>query len=419
MKYIPIFLMILVLFEFTGCSTVSSDIFLISSLDKEEKSEILTRKGITYYEQQLSITENYLLVPIAKKYFENALNYNSENTIAQQYLELLILFIDEQVQENLTAAERYYSKENRSEQDVFNLCYYTQRAYEVSPYNYDVIDLKNLIREEQDLLIEQYIIRGNDVLTDLENETDSEIKRELYLKAYNNFGRILLLDPANNQAIGLQNGVKDSIKSIAESQIILVREHIQSNEFSRADAIIDDITFLSSKIHNYYKDDIEQLYYEKEFHRAVYYYSENNFNSADYYIRKAISLKPEEEAITFRNNLREEQNLKDRNTAFETLITDIDGLINEGHLIAASDKLNALERRTSESAKLNRIRNREEKIVGQLPTLYTSGVNSYKMELFQDAINNLEIVTTLDASYEQAADYLEKARAKQKVLDSF
>ncbi len=215
--------LLLIFLCFNSCSTLSSNIFLVKSLDKEEKSEILTKKGIGYYEQQLTITENYLLVPMAKKYFKYALVFNPENVIAQQYMDKLNIFIDEQVASNLKSANKYFSIEDKSEQDIFNLCYFTQRAYEISPNNYDVVELKMEIRNDQDLLIEEYIKRGNEILVQLESDpdslADSEDTRELYFKAYDNFGRILLLDPMNSKALKSQESVKNYLQSIAEMQI--------------------------------------------------------------------------------------------------------------------------------------------------------------------------------------------------------
>ncbi len=41
------------------------------------------------------------------------------------------------------------------------------------------------------------------------------------------------------------------------------------------------------------------------------------------------------------------------------------------------------------------------------------------MENFADAIEALETVVRIDVSYEQAADYLEKARSKQRLLEQY
>ncbi len=413
--------LLLIFLCFNSCSTLSSNLFLVKSLDKEEKSEILTKKGIGYYEQQLTITENYLLVPMAKKYFKYALVFNPENIIAQQYMEKLNIFIDEQVARNLKSANKYFSKEDKSEQDIFNLCYFTQRAYEISPNNYDVVELKMEIRNNQDLLIEEYIKRGNEILIQLESDsvTDSEDTRELYFKAYDNFGRILLLDPMNSKALKSQENVKNYLQSIAEMQIQTAETHIKSNEFSKADLVIQDISYISGKVDDYFKEQIDRLNFESEFQKARYYYSINDINRADYYIRRTVAMNPEPESIAFRDKLRVEREKKDSNTKFETLIENIDILINEGQLITAAEKLSSLRSRTSETAKLNRIANRDATIKSKIPSLYQIGVKKYKEDLFKDAIASLEIVIILDAGYEQAVEYLEKARAKQKVLDSF
>jgi hypothetical protein len=46
-------------------------------------------------------------------------------------------------------------------------------------------------------------------------------------------------------------------------------------------------------------------------------------------------------------------------------------------------------------------------------------VNAHKAEEFQDAIGLFQQVLQVDLEYEQAAEYLDKAMAKQKLLEQY
>jgi len=46
-------------------------------------------------------------------------------------------------------------------------------------------------------------------------------------------------------------------------------------------------------------------------------------------------------------------------------------------------------------------------------------VGYYRAEDFQKAVELLETVLAIDVEYEQAAEYLDKARTKQKLLEQF
>jgi hypothetical protein len=54
-----------------------------------------------------------------------------------------------------------------------------------------------------------------------------------------------------------------------------------------------------------------------------------------------------------------------------------------------------------------------------LPDLYARGLAAYREEDFAGAIEALETVVRIDVGYEQAADYLEKARSKQRLLEQY
>ena len=53
----------------------------------------------------------------------------------------------------------------------------------------------------------------------------------------------------------------------------------------------------------------------------------------------------------------------------------------------------------------------------RLPDLYSRGVEAYRSEDFRRAVELLSIVVEIEVGYEQASDYLDKARAKQKLLE--
>ena len=105
--------------------------------------------------------------------------------------------------------------------------------------------------------------------------------------------------------------------------------------------------------------------------------------------------------------------------SFETLLKDIDRLIGAGELVAAWNRPEALERSTTDKAKVAELDARRERIRGFLAELYARGLAAYREEDFADAIEALETVVRIDVGYEQAADYLEKARSKQRLLEQY
>ena len=105
--------------------------------------------------------------------------------------------------------------------------------------------------------------------------------------------------------------------------------------------------------------------------------------------------------------------------SFDAALQDIDRVIASGELEAAQRKIDSLERATTQAARLALLEDRTSKIRANLKGLYDRGVEAYRAEDFETAIELLETVVAIDEGYEQAADYLDKAKAKQTLLEQF
>ena len=418
-KIIYIFCTLYILAMIAGCATIGSDQFLVTNLDNSEKSDILTNKGIVYYEQQLKNSENYLLVPKSKAFFENALVYNPENAIARKYLDRLNGFIEQQVSKNLELAGKYKSKEGKSEQDIFNLCYFTQKAYEVDPENKDVRELKSEIHDMQEELISTYIERGNENLKGLEAAAGDKERQDMYLKAHNNFGRALLLDPEHGQAAKAQNTVKDGLEAIAVKSIGKTKNDIAADRFDSFEDDIKGMRFLDAKIDNRLKGQIDDLYYRYHFQRAANAFSKKDYRRAEAYINSALAVERTQEALDYRSTIRERRSAADMNREFGELIAEVDSTIEEGNLLEADTALRRLRERTTSASQKNQIDAKLKSIRDRIPALYKKGVELYQKEDYKAAVETLETVVALDASYEQAGPYLEKAKGRLRILESF
>jgi hypothetical protein len=60
-------------------------LFLINHLDDEEKSAVITDKGIELYRIHLEMEEHYHMLGEIKEYFKVALRFNPENKKAEEY----------------------------------------------------------------------------------------------------------------------------------------------------------------------------------------------------------------------------------------------------------------------------------------------------------------------------------------------
>jgi predicted Zn-dependent protease len=97
----------------------------------------------------------------------------------------------------------------------------------------------------------------------------------------------------------------------------------------------------------------------------------------------------------------------------------VDSLIEAGDLAAASGRIEALAKRTDDQARLDLLDSRRQKVRSYLPQMYAEAVTDYRNENFKDAIELLRTIVQVDVDFEQAADYLDKATAKEKLIEQY
>ena len=159
--------------------------------------------------------------------------------------------------------------------------------------------------------------------------------------------------------------------------------------------------------------------YELNHRWARWLFDQKDFASADVRVKAALAVRRTSEATALAKRIADSQATTATGATFETALKDLDRLIGAGELAAAQARLEALDRSTAESAKLSQLDDRRERIRSFLPDLYAKGLAAYRDEDFAAAIEALETVVRIDVGHEQAADYLEKARSKQRLLEQY
>ena len=140
---------------------------------------------------------------------------------------------------------------------------------------------------------------------------------------------------------------------------------------------------------------------------------------ADDKIDVAIAAKRSDEALALKEKLSAKASSSNQGAAFDAALPEIDKLIAKGDFLSANKRIAAASKLTKEKAKLEQLDAMRAKIEDALGGIYEKGVGAYRSEDFKTAIEQLSIVVGIDAEYEQASDYLAKAKEKQKLLDQY
>jgi hypothetical protein len=198
-----------------------------------------------------------------------------------------------------------------------------------------------------------------------------------------------------------------------------VRGLLEQFKFTVSKAEIAEMSELSRRSGGLGDEAVRTAVYELNERWARWLYEQKEYASADVRVKAALAVQRTADAATLQKRISDALVKTETGASFETALKDVDRLIGAGELVAAQNRLAALERSTADKAKLAELDARRERIRGFLADLYAQGLAAYRVENFADAIEALETVVRIDVGYEQAADYLEKARSKQRLLEQY
>jgi hypothetical protein len=140
---------------------------------------------------------------------------------------------------------------------------------------------------------------------------------------------------------------------------------------------------------------------------------------ADDKVDVAIAAKRSDEALALKTKLAAKATSTNQGAAFDAALPEIDKLIAKGDFLSANKRIAAAAKLTKDKSKLDQLESMRSKMEDALGGIYEKGVNAYRSEDFKTAIEQLSTVVGIDAEYEQASDYLDKAKEKQKLLDQY
>jgi len=410
----------------SGCLSVN-DKFLIENLRDDEKSTILTNKGTAMFEILLETEDDFRLIPEIQKCYEVALEFNPTNTKTLEYSEKLDLFIIETVEAYIEKINTNREKvEERTNDDDYMLCFYIIKAYELDSDNEEIGELRKETRPILDALIADYILEANSIKENAIIEADIDTQEAMLVEALAIYAKISGIDPGNKQIDKESESAVGMLIAIMDDKILYLRSRIADQYFTASLGDVNSLAKYNKTVNNALEAEIDELQYLLYFEWAKYMYDEGDLDVAYSKANAAIYFIEKQEAIELRNTInsklaayRERRNEAALVESFNDFIDQIDALIADGELAIAYQRMREIEGTLSDSSHKSQVSERKSIITGKLEPIYQAGVSAYVQEDFQVAIYNFSIVVDIDNSYQDAAAYLEKSKAKQALLDSY
>jgi len=405
-------------FILAGCST-TSDSFLIENLTDEDKSKALTQKGIEQFNQEIEAKENYLSLPRVKAYFENAISFDPLNKVAKDYLARLTGYADEVAKEKIAAATKYLQKQRRTETENYNLCYVVQKAYEVAPQNKQVIELRKSIETILAGFVKKYIDTASSILKQVNDKDPTDKKEKMFLDIFDNYTRVLKIKPDDQVAQAGIADVKTEISSVVESRSSAAKVAILKRLFVKAETEVKALSILNLRIGNVYDGIVKNISYDLYLAWAEQDVKSRNYDLAAVRIDRALSSKRTREALDLKAKIDSGRNQLIIASSFDKWISEIDKNIGNKDYLAAYWKIKDLVTKVTSPSYIDIVKIRENRVKAALPDMYESAVGLYNEEKFAQAVVFFEVLADADKNDAEVREYLDRARAKQKVLDSF
>ncbi len=414
------------------------DFYLIKVLDDSSKSAALTEKGIAEYRLHLIEKGDLSQMDKVMRYFTNALKLDPANARAELYINRLRTFKLDFVKARLEEARRLYSKATRSENEDYQLLFAIRRAIDVDPTNRDAQKLYNDTRSLRDLSLARLNDTSERSLKEIRADMSPAEKERLYVRALYGSARALSLN-AENKSVKIQYDLaREPLKAIVDDIVATAYELKTKDQFTNALKQADRIKSINVQTLDSFKREEEDLRFTLLYDWAL---------GLERNRRYALALEKIEAALVVRHTDAAIQARKRIATAWRTpapvarvaarpapkpqvaeegaeikpadILAQVQSALDYFNLAEVKALLAELESMTlnaGEREKIQEYRNRVQTIVKEE---YEKGLVAYREENFRLSIESFSLVNSWNEGYEQVADYLERSKDKQRIIDQF
>jgi hypothetical protein len=411
-----LFVLACIPFLVLGC-TSANDSFLLKALDDQAKAQALTNEGIQEYDLHLTHRQEFSQIPQIRQYFTVALSYDPGNTQAQQYLQLIDNFKSQKLSANLNSATKMLAKAKRTDDDNYSLFVSLQTAARIDPTDQNVKKMLSDTSQDRSKLVDSYMAKSKAALAQITDSTPDAAREKLSTDALAFAKKALDVDPNSGAAKGQVGSVKAVVAKLVAARAASIQKSIAASKFTDARAQVSSLNDLNRRTGNSFDADVSAAGYSLNYSWAKYLYGQKDYATAESRIDAALAVKRSDAASSLKRQIAAARNKEDAGVSFDAALADIDRLIGAGELASANSRLVSVTKVTTDQAKLATLDDRQQSIIAKLKDVYDKGVQAYQDEDFKTAIELLQTVVAIQVDYEQAGDYLDRARSKQKVLD--
>ncbi len=402
-----------------GCASLGDDLFLVNNLSARAKAEALVEEGAVAYRERLVAKGDLAALPEVAKYFDTALRYDPENRDAARYANLVAEFRSVRLRASVKEGGGLLKKPSRSEAENLALALAARRAIDLDASDEEAKALYRATEGVRAELAATFLARVEASMAKAKNEASSAVKERAYLDAFRDAAQVVAIEPRHAKAQRLHGSLRKEVGKIVKARLAGIDPLVQTGAYAEAKAQLGFVKELDAKLSGAFADEVAKAEYALYCRWAERLFADKDYAGADARIKSALAVKRGPEALALQKAVEQKRTELELGATFNQGIANLDRYIAARDLVRAQRVLSGLARQDLDAERKRQLNERRETLRAAVAEVYERGLRAYKAESFKEAIAAFEAVVAVDESYLEVASYLEKARAKQKLLEQF
>jgi len=402
----------------SSCTSLGDTILLAKEMDAKYRAEALVSAGKDMYKDKLLAKEDVSAAEVVQRYFEAALRFDPENAEAAKYIVIVENYRDTRFKNFIQKAEALIAKEKRSADDEYIMLIAIYTANSIYPKDTNAIKLAADSADIRKAYVNARLEEAEAIKTALKPDSKDADKEKAYISAFNITLKAREIDPKDRKVNSMFTALKKDIANIVKNRLENINTLLAKASFSDANSVLNLLKDLDKKIDYEFASEIQATEYKLHLSWAKYHENRKEWTKANNQIKAALAVQRGSEALALQKRVSAAASEEEKGANFDAGLRNLDAYLTKNDLPSAHRLLLTLEK-TANAQQKQLLDKHRKSINDALPAIYQAGVKAYKEERFKDAIASFEMVFAVSASYEEAADYLDKSRAKQKLLDQY
>jgi hypothetical protein len=411
-----------------ACASTQADYFIVTHYSPGEKAEFLVQKGINLYNDKLIEKNDIKAVPEVRGYFQNALQADPSNKVAERYLDKVDSFKAERLKTYLSYAQKLKDKKNRTDRDNYELCLSVQRAIDLNNLNSEAIKLKFETGDIRKQVIQKRVASLAEFEKKLLAEKNQANIEKALPQTAKTINEIIVLDAGNKDAERSRKNLEAFVDARVGADIGLAEGFLSRKDFPNAKLAAERAERMLKGASAEPRSDIASLKYRIAFKWAQELYALKKYESANTRVSEAIAINRTPEAIDLKNRIAKSRGYKgtatvaapaaiDYDSDSDAIVEDIDARLAAGELVAAWGLCADALGKFKQPANKQLVEKRKASILEKMKGVYSQAVSDYNAENYEEARDGLKVVVMINPGYEQAQAYLDRTNNKLRALE--